>query len=297
MSEADGVDEVVAGGLRVAVTAAGVVAERLAQARADRAHELQQDNVAEARHLEAQYRAELAAARGRLSVVEREGWWQAAKVNNVADAWQTARQWRGADPDVDRAADRIRTEVRDRYGVDVTDPAGISSTALDRAVTDREYPAAVSRRRAREVGEELEAVVLVAGNAAETAAARADRAPGAAEAPAPAPSAVHEDHARRGASGAAAVQGQAPAPDLAQPVVTGLRAGRSPEVQARQAQLAETLAGVTDREAVQARMVADLSFPRPASDAVTTPPRNAPKARSARGRGAAPRQSERGIGR
>ena len=92
MSESDGVDEVVGGGIRLAVTAAGLVGERLAQARVQRAREAEAASVQEARRLEARLDAERAGARAQLAQVEREGWWENAGPDDVADAWETAQK-------------------------------------------------------------------------------------------------------------------------------------------------------------------------------------------------------------
>jgi colicin import membrane protein len=160
MSEADGANEFVEGGLRVAVTAAGMLAERAARAREERARQAQAGSVAEARELQARLEAERAAARAYLAQVEQDGWWPQARVEDVAQAWETAQTWHDADPDVARAADRIRREVRDRYGIDVDD-ARPDRDALERALVERQR-ADEERRRAEGVREELEAAAVLA---------------------------------------------------------------------------------------------------------------------------------------
>lgn len=276
MSEADGADEIVGGALRVAATAAALVGERLAHARAERMRRAQQDSIAEARRLEAQLDGELAVARADLAVVEHDQWWNQAAPADVADAWQTAQQWRGTHPEVDRAAGRIRAEVRARYGVDVDDRSDLDPVTLDRAVAAREE-ALDAHARARRAGEALEAAVLLAADDQQRAAESANEV----QRLDADPMAPH--------AGAAA--------DLARQEGRGAPAARSPEVDVRQAELAKALAGVEDKEAVEARMVADLSQGRPARDAVTQPPRSAPKARRTRGAAVAPRQQQRGISR
>jgi hypothetical protein len=160
MSEADGANEFVEGGLRVAVTAAGMLAERAARAREERARQAQAGSVAEARELQARLEAEQAAARAYLARVEQNTWWPQARVEDVAQAWETAQTWRDADPDVARAADRIRREVRDRYGIDVDD-ARPDRDALERALVERQRTDE-ERRRAQGAREELEAAVVLA---------------------------------------------------------------------------------------------------------------------------------------
>ena len=281
MSEPDGVDELVAGGLRVAVTAAGLVAQRVAETRAEQARRAHAASAAEARRLEAQYDAERAAARAQLSLVERDSWWKAAKVDDVADAWQTAQSWRGVDPDVDRAAERIRTEVRDRYGVDVDVPTGIDSARLEQAVSEREA-ATAARRRAREAGEQLEAAVVVAADSA--AELRARGAAGATE----------QEQEQAGVTDVSRPAVRNP-DDLAHQVVAGIRAGAERDIAGRRTELADALSEVGDREAVEARLLADVSDGRPAHEAVTKRPRSAPKTRMVRT--PSPRVRQRGIGR
>lgn len=278
MSESDGVDEVVGGGVRLAITAAGLVGERVAQARAERARQAEAASTDESHRLEARLSAERAAALAQLAQVERAGWWQSASVADVTDVWETAQTWRELDPIAERATERITREVQDRYGVDTDDAAGIDRSLLERVVAERET-AAAERQRARQAGEELEAVaVLAADGHAQGSVSRSAENPKTAgeRAPADAPTST------RG-------------PDQARGAAAGMRGGGEREVDRRQVELAEALAGITDHEAVEARLLAGLSQGRPAHEAVATPPRSAPKARKPRSGVVSVRQ--RGIGR
>src|SRR5450756_54925 len=87
--EADGIEEALEGGLRVALTAAG------------RLH------------------VERMAARAQLAPVTDSAWWDRAGAREITQAYATAKAWSGIDPDAERAVERIRGEVRVRYGVDV----------------------------------------------------------------------------------------------------------------------------------------------------------------------------------
>ncbi|MFQ1004381.1 hypothetical protein [Modestobacter sp. SSW1-42] len=173
MSEPDGVDKVVGGGLRVALTAAGLVAEHLARARAERMRRETAESTASARELAARLVAERAAARAQLAVVDRREWWDNAQARDVADAWETAQLWRQVEPEAERAVATIVREVRDRYGVDLEDRSPVDRDALEQAVRERQT-AAVERRRAQGSGAVLEASLVRAADEANRAAGIVD---------------------------------------------------------------------------------------------------------------------------
>ncbi len=122
--ELDGIDEVVEGGLRVALTVAGRVAEQVARAREQVAREAQAASEQQARELAARLDGERSAARASLAPVTRDEWWTHTQPQDIANAWETARAWQQLDPDAAAVADRIRREVRNRFGVDVDAPGG-----------------------------------------------------------------------------------------------------------------------------------------------------------------------------
>lgn len=151
MDEPDGVDEAFEGQLRVALTVAGLTAEHLASARERAARDAEATSQQQARELRARTDAERSAARASLAPVEREEWWSKAAPQDVAAAWETARAWTDVDPDARRIADRIREEVRSRYGVDVDDARpdpGALRDALD-AQENAERKAQRQREEAR----------------------------------------------------------------------------------------------------------------------------------------------------
>jgi len=154
--EPDGVNEVYEGALRVGLTVAGRMAEVAARARERASREAEAAGLQEARELQARLDAERGAARASLAPVERSEWWITARPEQVAAAWETAQAWSQVDPDARRAGDRIREEVRQRYGVDVGD-ARPEPGALREALAAREQAeGAAGRQQAqarREVGE------------------------------------------------------------------------------------------------------------------------------------------------
>jgi hypothetical protein len=246
--EADGINEALAGTLRVALTVAGQLAERIARAREQAARAARAASEQHARELRARVDAERAAARAALAPVAREEWWQRAEPDEIARAWEAAQAWREHDPAARAAAERIHAEVRSRYGIDTrdlrADPAAVRA-ALAAHDSARER-AGGQRSRARD--EQAEASALLAGANRADAAQDADR-----------------DGDRR----------------------TGDRvdADHVAEAAGRE-DLAAALEGVADAEAVEARVVAATNQAHPAAEAVTaTSPPRAPRARRARGAG------------
>ncbi len=239
--ESDGVDEAVEGVLRVGLTAAGRMAEVIARAREQAAREAQAASEHEARELAERLTAERSAARAQLAPVHRGDWWDQAQPGAVATAWETARAWQQIDPDAARAADRIRDEVRTRYGVDVDapggDPAKVRQELQRRGLAQED----ATDQRSTAAREQGEAALLLAE------ADRADRA---------------QDTAAEPERAGTQVAGE----DLYD--TAGRRQG-----------LAASLEGVASSEAIQARVLADASQGRPAHEAVARAPGKAPKAR------------------
>ncbi len=150
--EPDGVNETFESTARVALTAAGLMAEQIARARQQAQHDAQAASEQEARELQTRIDAERGAARASLQPVDRDEWWDRAGPEDIGDAWQTANAWRDVDPDAQRSADRIRDELRRRYAIDVdsldADPGAVRE-ALERR--DRaEQLSTESRERARQ---------------------------------------------------------------------------------------------------------------------------------------------------
>lgn len=164
MHEPDGVHDEMRNQLRVALTAGGRLAEMAARQRQQALHDAQGESAQRARELQGRLDSERGAARAALAPLEREGWWERAEPRDVAEAWRTAQTWRDVDPVADRAAQRIRTQLRSRYDLDVdelgADPAAVSA-AVQAAEQARDRAAV---QRGRGDGEFTEAVLL-AGDA------------------------------------------------------------------------------------------------------------------------------------
>ena len=235
--EPDGINEALAGTLRVALTVAGQVAEQLARAREQALRRAQGESEQQARQLQARLEAERSAARAALAPVAREQWWKTAAAEDIARAWETAQAWQHVDPTARQASERIHDELRGRFAIDTrdlrADPAAVRAALAARSAAT----AGAGAERARGRDEEAEAAVLLAG------ASRADAAQAAAAA------------ARRGSALATDHLVEA--------------AGRD--------ELADALEGVADGETIQARVLATANQARPAAEAVTVTPRRAPR--------------------
>ncbi len=159
--EPDGVDEAFEAALRVGLTAAGRVAERVARDREAAARAGQASREQEARELQGRLDAERSAARALLAPAEQADWWQSASPEQVATVWQHALAWQTIDPDAQRTADRVRREVRERYGVDVdeprADPAALAAAIAERDGAERD----AQQQRAQGRQEDTEAVLLL----------------------------------------------------------------------------------------------------------------------------------------
>lgn len=141
MSESDGMDEALDGALRMGLTVAGQVGERVARWLEQQAREARARSEQSARELTARMDAERAAARAELAVVAREEWWARAKPEDVTRVWEVAHTWSRFDPDAARALETIRGQVRDRYGID-TRPRDGTGQPVEAVDADRVRAAA-----------------------------------------------------------------------------------------------------------------------------------------------------------
>lgn len=163
MDEPDGINEIFRSAAQAALTAAGLLAERGLRAREQARRDAQAASEKEARELEQRLTAERRAARASLQPVEHDSWWEQATPDDLAAAWETARSWEGIDPDARRTVERMRSELRSRYDIDV-DSLGADPAAVQEALARREETlrTADAERRAA-AREDAEATMLVIG--------------------------------------------------------------------------------------------------------------------------------------
>lgn len=122
--ESDGIAEAFDDQLCVAITAAGMIAERFARSREKALREAEARGLQEGRELRARIDGEGQAAVAQLSPVHQEEWWDSAQPDQIGRAYETAHAWSPHQPEAARAQDKIRDEVRHRYGVNVGDANG-----------------------------------------------------------------------------------------------------------------------------------------------------------------------------
>lgn len=245
--ETDGVEEAFEGQLRVLLTAAGQVGERLARAREESLRRAQADSEREAWELRSRFDAEHRTARAELGNVYRPDWWDQAGAEQIASAYAAARAWAHDDPEAVRAEQQLRQEVRSRYGIDL-DATGADPTAVREAVqrAERLHEQPGADRRTAGVEQAETALLMSQADTADRAAKRSRAAA--------APSRVDV-----GVVGSDAVRPAYDSPQRRNSTAAGLLED----------------AGI-DKETVATRMRADVSQGRPAADATVT---TAPKAR------------------
>lgn len=266
--ESDGIEEAFDGQLRIAVTAAGRIGEALARAREDAARRAQAQSEQEARELLSRFEAEKRAARVELGSVFRSDWWDRATPEQIGGALITARAWGSEDPEAVRAEGRIRDELRTRYGVDVNN-TGADPAAVQAAVEAEQLRRQSDTERQRSATEQAEAVALSrqadeADRAAEAARTSVDVAPDEGERE------QAQVRAEREQNRAAATR------EKAEPLYD------SAERRERDADKLEQR-GV-GKEAVSAKMAADVSQGKPATAAVKAQQTQSAKARPNRSR-------------
>lgn len=261
MSESDGLDEVVETMLRTGLTAAGRIGEELARAREKVAREAAAAEDQKGRELMARLEGERAAARVQIAPALDARWWDNAKAEDIVRVHQTATAWKGHDPMARSAADTIREQVQQRYGIDVE----ALGTGADGAVALNE--AARAKTQAQE-----ERTVAAGGNAqASQLLAEAERA----------------DKAQR----------QNVEAENAQPERLTEEAAVTYDSAERREALAKSLDHIGDREAVEARLTADRNQATPPAAALSTTHSKAPKARKTRAATGATKQAQKGLSR
>jgi hypothetical protein len=157
--ETDGINEAFTGGLQIALTVAGRIAENHAREREQQQRDVQALSEQAARELQARLDGERSAARAAFAPVERDEWWERAGAEEIGRAWEAANTWKDIDPDASRTVDVMREQLRERFGVDV-DELRVDPTAVREALETHRQAAAGQRAAASNEG--LEAVALLA---------------------------------------------------------------------------------------------------------------------------------------
>ncbi|MDQ0636432.1 hypothetical protein QFZ40_004403 [Arthrobacter pascens] len=144
MSESDGMDDVLDGGLRQSLMIASRIAETLARRRQESQRQQEHQDAQIAHEARARLAAGRSAAHAALAPVEKDQWWDKAQPNDIATAHAVAEGWKDHDPAALAASERIRQEVLTRYGIDTHDvgadaaylESGIQSITTEKARQD-----------------------------------------------------------------------------------------------------------------------------------------------------------------
>ncbi len=121
MSESDGMDDVLDGGLRQSLMIASRIAETLARRRQESQRQQEHQDAQRAHEAQARLAAERSAAHAALAPVEKDQWWDKAQPTDIATAHAVAEGWKDHDPAALAASEKIRREVLTRYGIDTHD--------------------------------------------------------------------------------------------------------------------------------------------------------------------------------
>jgi len=267
--ETDGIEEAFEGQLRIALTAAGQTGEAIARAREEALRRAQAASEQQTRELQSRIEAERRTARVELANVDRGEWWERAPPEQIGHTYQVARAWQQDDPEAARAEQRMRDELRSRYGIDPHDAGAhpddvrqLIRLQAERAERDRINADA---ERASAAAEEAEALRLLAHADQEEQRAAEARA-----------SAEHEPDAEERAHAAAEAGQREASAERAR--ADGRRAYDSAERRQGTARALE--AKGIDGELVATTMRADVSQAKPATAAIEV----AGKSNAAKGR-------------
>jgi len=167
--ETDGVREAFDDALRVALTVATQLGERVARLREQFGRQREARATQVNRELEARFEAERGAMRASLLPLQQHGWWEGASVTDVANARETATAWSDFDDVARETNETIGREVEERYGVDVAQPRA------DRAEVAEALRTAESERAQAVADRERDGAELAAADMLLLAADQRDR--------------------------------------------------------------------------------------------------------------------------
>ena len=310
--ESDGIGELAEDLLRIAILIGTRLAQRHVQQRAQRLEQAARQSE-QAREREERIQA-LArdAALGSLSGVRWQSWWDHADVDDIRQAWTTAREWQGQDLRADEVVYRMADELHNRYGLDVreTDPSVLGQqpqlsahttlTAEELAAYDQRLHEEIERlaeQHAQLADDEAldaaaqERLAQVQQETAELTELRDLIAEDLAERQQNEPRAGEDDRRQRREErelvDAELVTGS-PAAGIP-PAVAAVDVAAAYDTHGRREQLRERLqnAGLPE-QAIDARVLADTGQGLPASEAAATTgrsPRARPASRNPKGRG------------
>lgn len=117
--EPDGMDEVLGEVTRTALATAGQVGDVVMRELQRQQQAAQDRNEQAAQAFAEKLRTDRDTARVSLAHVHDSQWWDKAQPHEVTRAFETARAWSGFDPVAAQAEQRIASEVKERWGIDL----------------------------------------------------------------------------------------------------------------------------------------------------------------------------------
>ena len=260
-TESDGIDESLEAALRADLTVAAQIGQELSRIREHNLRTAEEEAQRATARARADYEAERAIAHAKLAPTATSDWWEHASPERIAEAHQYAATWKDHDPHARAAAERIRTEVAARYGIDV-DTTGIDPARIrDGAVTADALRDETARDRTDQARETVEAQRLAA------AADRLDRDRNT-------HLTTKEEAPELGARAAAGTR--AGVPDGERSLAAPAAEPTYDSAERRHA-LAASLEGTADAETIEARLLADRDQGTHPRSAVRTKPKKAPR--------------------
>ncbi|WP_284986792.1 hypothetical protein [Arthrobacter sp. fls2-241-R2A-172] len=138
MSESDGMDDLLDGGLRQSLMIASRIAETLARRRQEEQRQQEHRDAQAAHEAAARFAAERSTAHAVLAHVDKDQWWDNAQPSDIATAHAVAEGWKDYDPTALAASEKIRHEVLSRYAIDTRDVVGAELEAgIQTATTEK----------------------------------------------------------------------------------------------------------------------------------------------------------------
>lgn len=179
MDANDGIDDVTDGVARAALTVAAQMGRQIAVAIQRAMQEAAARRDAEAAQLQSRIEAHRATARAELASVHQPEWWGRASTDQIARVVEVSQAWAPHDAEAAKAAQVVKHEVQERYGVDVDSTGRHTSEILTATQETAAARAEAARERASSEQEAAEArLLLIEGMAlqdlADEARARAD---------------------------------------------------------------------------------------------------------------------------
>lgn len=109
------------GVMRTLIAAAGRMGENIARMREEAARHAEAQSTQRARETQTQFEQERAMARAQLQPTREPAWWDRARPEDIAHAYETSAAWKDTDPDLAQAHAHMGDELRERYGINVND--------------------------------------------------------------------------------------------------------------------------------------------------------------------------------